>query len=241
MADPQQSPTPVPSDRAARDVEPLDIREGSASVTGEYPAQRAPRQERGRRRVDEILDAAVALVVEVGPAAASIGEIAKRAGASVGSIYHFFPSKEAIFDAIRARYDAEARLKAEEILAGADRWASLPLPEFVSSLLAPFREFLERIPTYFLASVDSAGHRNVKSAETSAAMNRAIAAVLMRRDPTLSPGEASLRVSVMSSIGEGLTALMGRADPATHQRLIAELERAIGGYLATFESGASAQ
>ncbi|MBK7832169.1 MAG: hypothetical protein IPJ56_07450 [Gemmatimonadetes bacterium] len=40
--------------------------------TGESAAQRRPRQERGRRRVDEILDAAESLIVEVGATACSV-------------------------------------------------------------------------------------------------------------------------------------------------------------------------
>lgn len=207
-------------------------------VESEFDAgtQRAPRQERGKRRVDEILDAAVLLVNEVGPAAASIGEIARRAGASVGSIYHFFPTKEAIFDAIRARYDVEAQHKAVFIMENADRWAALPLPEFAAAMLAPFREFLERIPSYFLLNVDTAGNRIPKSATTDAALHDALATALMRRDPDLTREECDLRVNVVSSIGEGLTALMARTDAPTHTRLISDLERAIAGYLGTFET-----
>src|SRR5687768_3941077 len=72
---------------------PLAVEAVPADPAGDVAGQRAPRQERGRRRVDEILDAAEALIAEVGPAAVSIQELARRAGASVGSIYHFFPHK----------------------------------------------------------------------------------------------------------------------------------------------------
>ncbi len=44
----------------------------------------------------QILQAALACFLEKGVAGTSIAEIRRRSGASTGSIYHFFPSKEAI-------------------------------------------------------------------------------------------------------------------------------------------------
>ena len=47
-------------------------------------------------RREQILKAALACFLEQGVAATSISEIRQRSGASTGSIYHFFQSKEAI-------------------------------------------------------------------------------------------------------------------------------------------------
>jgi AcrR family transcriptional regulator len=47
-------------------------------------------------RREQILQAALACFLENGVAATSIAEIRQRSGASTGSIYHFFQSKEAI-------------------------------------------------------------------------------------------------------------------------------------------------
>ncbi len=65
---------------------------------------RAPQQTRGQKRVDEILDAAEAVIAEVGIDAATTNAIAERAGSSVGSLYHFFPSKDAIVQALARRF-----------------------------------------------------------------------------------------------------------------------------------------
>ena len=197
--------------------------------------QRAPRQERGRRRMDEILDAAEALVAEVGTGATSIQEIARRAGASVGSIYHFFGTKEAIFDALRARYESQAREKADEMIAGADAWAGLPLREFVERMLDPFADFLERAPVHFALATTAAGHRLPKDASTDAALRRALGALVERRYPGLTPEECGLRADVMMGIGEGVATHLARAEPAARRRLVAELKRATRGYLSTYE------
>lgn len=53
----------------------------------------------GRRRV---LDAAAARLVSQGYAATTLRQVAADAGIKAGSIYHYFPSKEALFTAVLA-------------------------------------------------------------------------------------------------------------------------------------------
>jgi AcrR family transcriptional regulator len=65
---------------------------------------RPPQQERGQRRVDDILDAAAALIAESGPDAVTVGAIATRAGASKGSMYHFFRDRESVLVALVERH-----------------------------------------------------------------------------------------------------------------------------------------
>lgn len=48
------------------------------------------------RTKDRILEAALTLFLEQGMAATRVGQICQRAGVSNGSLFHFFPSKEAI-------------------------------------------------------------------------------------------------------------------------------------------------
>src|SRR5579871_1933040 len=67
------------------------------------PASRIPRQERGRARVNELLNAAEAIIGDGGYEAATMTAIADRAGAAIGSLYQFFPTKEALADTLRGR------------------------------------------------------------------------------------------------------------------------------------------
>jgi AcrR family transcriptional regulator len=198
-------------------------------------AAREPRQERGRRRVDEILDAAEALIGEVGPAACQVQELSRRAGASVGSIYHFFPTKDAIFDALRARYRAETHAMAAMILAHADEWARLDMRSFVERLISPFAAFIERTPAYFALATNSAGQRT-KDPAADAAIRKALLTALARRAPGSTAAERALRVDVMVAIGDGISALMAHAAPPARRKLVEELKRAVFGYLATFEA-----
>lgn len=67
----------------------------------------APDKERTRLRRAQVLDAAAACFRRHGFHAASMAEISREAGMSVGHIYHYFASKEAIIAAIVERDQQE--------------------------------------------------------------------------------------------------------------------------------------
>jgi len=67
-------------------------------------AARKPKQERSRDTVDAILTAATRVFVREGYARATTNRIAKTAGVSVGSVYQYFPSKDAIATELLRRY-----------------------------------------------------------------------------------------------------------------------------------------
>jgi AcrR family transcriptional regulator len=54
--------------------------------------------------VDQILEAAAHVFAERGYAGATTNHIAERAGVSIGSLYQYFPSKDAILVALHARH-----------------------------------------------------------------------------------------------------------------------------------------
>ena len=62
--------------------------------------RRESQQTRGERTQSALLDAAEELIVEKGIEGTSIADIAKRAGSSVGSVYHHFKDKKALFYAV---------------------------------------------------------------------------------------------------------------------------------------------
>jgi AcrR family transcriptional regulator len=65
---------------------------------------KTPTQERGERRVADLLRAAEHLFGTLGYEATSMSGIAQLAGASIGSLYQFFPSKESIGSALLLQY-----------------------------------------------------------------------------------------------------------------------------------------
>ena len=137
--------------------------------------RKAPSQDRSRALVREVLDATAAVLAEQGYDALTTRRVAKRAGVSVGSLYQYFPSKEALVHALLVEHleDAAARRPA-----ALDRH-DLPLDERVRLVVGWFldahaaapalhRGLAEAAPLVFGAprvrAMERAFHRTVEEA-----------------------------------------------------------------------------
>ncbi|WP_243058990.1 TetR/AcrR family transcriptional regulator [Nocardioides sp. SR21] len=72
-------------------------------ATATAPTRRVPRQERSRRRVEDLLDAAARLVVERGVEALTTRDIALAAEVPVAGLYQYFADKEDVLLALAQR------------------------------------------------------------------------------------------------------------------------------------------
>lgn len=98
------------------------------------------RRRRKEARPDEIIEAARAVFVERGFAAARVDEIARRAGASKGTVYLYFPTKEALFEAVM-RVNVLSVIEGAATAINADE--STPAPVQLRLMLETFyREFV---------------------------------------------------------------------------------------------------
>jgi len=78
--------------------------------------RRRPAQERSKKRVDAILNAAKSLITEKGCARLKIHDIASRADVTPASIYQYFPNKNAITMALaEATFGATYEILAESL------------------------------------------------------------------------------------------------------------------------------
>jgi AcrR family transcriptional regulator len=68
--------------------------------------RKSPSQERSRRTVNRILDAATRIFHEQGYTDATTNDIADEADVSVGSLYQYFPNKDALLVALTQRHIA---------------------------------------------------------------------------------------------------------------------------------------
>lgn len=65
--------------------------------------RRSPRQARSRATCEAIVEAAAQIVERQGPEALTTNAVAERAGVSIGTLYQYFPDKQAILIAAARR------------------------------------------------------------------------------------------------------------------------------------------
>lgn len=90
-------------------------------------------QERSRATVDALIEATARILVREGFDKASTNHIAEQAGVSVGSLYQYFPGKEALIAAVIERHSQEIMQVVRGALAKA---AASPLRQAVRTLVA---------------------------------------------------------------------------------------------------------
>ena len=84
-------------------------------TTAQHVGAREPRQERSRYKAQLILEATQRLLEKGGLAALTTNAVAASAGVSIGTLYQFFPNKEAILDTLADREIAEMSAKVSGI------------------------------------------------------------------------------------------------------------------------------
>lgn len=67
-------------------------------------ARKKPRQARATATLDAIFEATIQVLVANGPRRLTTTRVAERAGVSVGTMYQYFPHKQALFYALNERY-----------------------------------------------------------------------------------------------------------------------------------------
>jgi AcrR family transcriptional regulator len=89
-------------------------------------------QARSRATVDALVEATARILVREGFDKASTNRIAEKAGVSVGSLYQYFPTKEALVAAVIDRHQQDLRRVVDNALIKA---AALPLEQAVRMLV----------------------------------------------------------------------------------------------------------
>jgi AcrR family transcriptional regulator len=200
--------------------------------------RRVPVQDRGRRRVEAILDAAAAVIADVGVDAASTNAIAARAGAAKGSLYQFFPSKDAIVAALATRY--AAALQALHASTFPDAPRDVPLSRLIDGIVDPLAEFHDQNPA-FRHVFNISPSRRGPATDTAVrkeweALNRSIVArvvaLLGALAPTMSEADRTRHALVVTTAGEALLALRDDTPRSRRAAVLADLKRLLLAYLA---------
>jgi AcrR family transcriptional regulator len=147
---------------------------------------RAPKRLRGQQRVAELLQAGMAVFAQKGYEAATMTEIAARAGAPIGSLYQFFPTKDAIADTLIERY---VELLEADLELLKTRVPDMDTATLVDNLFALLRSHpRERAAALPLA--EARMDERTRRSKFRNVLRKRIADILRTRTPTLSSERA---------------------------------------------------
>lgn len=167
--------------------------------------RRAARQERSHATVDAILEAATRLFAEGGLDQVNTNHIAELAGVSIGSLYQYFPSKEAILGELIDRHSEQT---IATLAAKLGEFDARPIPAVLREIVEILLEAdtidvnLHRV---FLDKLPDAGRIEQRSGE----IRRVTAAVrqllLERRGDELTVGDRDVAAVVLVHALEAVT------------------------------------
>jgi AcrR family transcriptional regulator len=196
--------------------------------------RKSPTQARSRATVDVILAATARLLVKHGFDRTSTNQIAEAAGVSIGSLYQYFPSKEALVAALMERHVEEMRALA---FAQLDEVRGLPLPAAVHVMIemmlrahavdpALHRVLMEQVPR-----TGRLGKRDDFEREILAA----VTAFLASRKSELGVVDVEMAATIVVASVEAIThgAVLHRPDALLDSRLTDELTAMVVTYLTT--------
>ncbi|MCW2868253.1 MAG: DNA-binding transcriptional regulator, AcrR family [Marmoricola sp.] len=205
----------------------------------EFLPRRRPSQERSRRRFDDILRAARALLVEVGFESFTSEQVALRAGVPIGSLYQFFGNKYAIICELD-RLDTANVEKALEEFGGEIPtldWAQL-LEKLLDHLATLWRTDPSRRAVW-LAMQATPPTRAI-----AAAHERELASAVRRLLAPLTPGSKITHRQTLAEVIVHVTYSMlnfSIRDGQSHPDAVVQLKTLLTGYLIAAEAEAAQQ
>jgi AcrR family transcriptional regulator len=205
----------------------------SPATVGEM--RRKPRQARSQERVNRILDVAEELFASQGYTATTTNAIAARAQVSIGSLYQFFPDKNAILRALALRYAEMLHQR----LAAIDETepVALCLSNYVDQLIDTTYSFFTDHPSYHAIFMEVQGtiHELTEIDEaTDAKLIQDLASSLTKRDASLDRADyAAIAFVLVKVIGTLLWLSLSQGN-LFRERLVTETKRLMLRYLQSY-------
>ena len=169
--------------------------------------RKRPLQARSAQLVADILEAAVRVLASDGALHFTTARVAEKAGVSVGSLYQYFPNKEAILFRLQADEWRETRVLLERILADSTR---PPFERLRGAVQAFF--LTERQEIGFRKALDDATplYRDTREAHENWKAYTSCLLVFMNEALPQAPVEerafaADMIATVMSAVGERIS------------------------------------
>ncbi|MEX0173875.1 TetR/AcrR family transcriptional regulator [Streptomyces sp. LMG1-1-1.1] len=209
-------------------------------MSEDMPEEPKPRrrQARGERRIAQLLSAAASVFCTNGYTATSTNAIAREAHVSPGTLYQYFPNKEAIAVELGGRLLHEMRAAHGQAFTPEN--LALPLPELLDVVVDPMIAFNCENPV-FLALMHGSevpGRIAEEHDELHASLLTSVQDVIAHYAPGLSAGERARVAGMTFAIFKGgLGLVLAAPEGAEREATIAELKTVLLRYLTPLTDG----
>ncbi|MFE3770453.1 TetR/AcrR family transcriptional regulator [Streptomyces sp. NPDC057579] len=192
--------------------------------------RRLPVQKRSVVRFERLLDACAELLDEVGYAALTTKEVARRAEVPIGTLYQFFSDREGLIGALAAR-NLESFL--ERVADRLEREAPDGISGVVEVTVDEFVAMRRTITGFGVVDFGAVGQDHILQPPLD--NNTAVAGRLRALTASLTgvPDNAELDIAVRVALecADGVLQLAFRTDPQGDPQLIAECKHVLNSYL----------
>jgi AcrR family transcriptional regulator len=187
---------------------------------------KAPKRARGMQRVAELLDAGAVLFADKGYDATTMTQIAQRAGASIGSLYQFFPSKEVLAEALFGRYVERVASLLEDLVKRAPGLSPVRLADLLVDLILDMRS--DRDAAVALSSAVAGIVERRKPLRS--ATRRHLAAILRAANPKLREKTAAEAAALIAHVLK-IVPTLAKEDEDGGQALVAQARKMLAAYI----------
>jgi AcrR family transcriptional regulator len=190
-----------------------------------------PTQARSRQRLRLVLDAAEEVMANDGADALTTTRIAEVAGIPVGSVYHYFPDKETIAEALAVRYWSDFE---DLVAAVAEADERAPFEDAAGAVLDALAAGFRARPGFralWYGGLRTERIRDV-TRPTRSAVARSVQRMLRVHYPDADDELRALVARAVVLVGDGLLREAFRVDPDGHPDILAEGKHVLGAYIA---------
>jgi AcrR family transcriptional regulator len=198
------------------------------SIAAQKRGALVPQRRPGKLRVAALLEAGALVIAEKGFQAATMAEIASKAGAPIGSLYRFFPNKEILADALIQRFGELIDEAFAKINGTIKSMSTAALAESLLNMLVDLHG--EKLAMRALLEAHS--DWSAKREQFRRAMRRHIAETLTLRRPKLNPTVARNMAIVILQNMKTVSVLNRELGPGERSGALAELRDMTRLYLA---------
>ena len=188
-----------------------------------------PIQARSRERLRRVLDAADQVLADEGPESFTTTRIAQAAGVPVGSVYRYFPDKQAIVEALAVSYWSDF----EDLVAGvAETDERYPLEDPSSAILDTLAAGFRARPGFRALWYGGLRTEAVRDATrpTRVAIARSVARIFAVHRPDAPESDRLAVARMVVLAGDGLLREAFRVDPDGDPTVLAESKRMLDAY-----------